>query len=154
MSGSTPFFFCLRCLSQTIFTTRAFNVLRQHPTPTTIFMLPILLLLAFSFYRTTHNLGLGVSCLSCIQNWYSCNDRRLPRLPELQQRRRSKKQRSVTPRTSVATAPVDESARETASSLPARLHKMGGPASTGQWPCRDGCVRDFREPQKVCDKFL
>ena len=47
------FFFCLRCLSQTIFTTCAFNVLKLYPTPTTIFILPFLLLLAFCFHRTT-----------------------------------------------------------------------------------------------------
>ena len=43
------FFFCLRYLSQTIFTTRAFNVLRQCLTATAVFTLPVLLLLAFSF---------------------------------------------------------------------------------------------------------
>ena len=116
--------FCLCCLSQTTFTTRAFDVLMQHPTPTTFFILPILLLLTFCFHRTAHDLGLGVSCLSCILNWYSCNDARLPSLPELQPRRRSKKRRSdVTPLTFVVIALVDESAYKI-SSLPTRLHHM------------------------------
>ena len=40
-----------------------FNVLRQYPTPTTVFILPILLLPEFCFYRTTHDLGLGLQQL-------------------------------------------------------------------------------------------
>ena len=44
------FFFCLRCLSQTISTTRALDVLTWYPSPTTVFMLPMLLQPAFCFY--------------------------------------------------------------------------------------------------------
>ena len=55
------FCFCLRCLSQTMFTTRAFTVLRQYPTPTTVFTPPTLLLLPFC--RTTHDLGLGLQLI-------------------------------------------------------------------------------------------
>ena len=147
VSGSALFYW-LRCLWQTRFTTRAFNVLRQYPTPTTIFILPMLLLLAFCFYRTTRDLGLGVSCLSYIQNWYCCNDARLPQLPELQPRRRSKKQHSVTPLSSVVVAPVDESARKTATTLPTRLHNKNGQRDCGCaamgvsviFVSRDGCV--------------
>ena len=59
-------FFFLRCLSQTMFTTRAFHVLRWYPTPTAVFILPmLLLLLALCSDRTTHDLGLGL--LSYIQ---------------------------------------------------------------------------------------
>ena len=39
------------------------NVLRQYPAPTTVFILPILLLQELCFYRTTHDLGLGVQLL-------------------------------------------------------------------------------------------
>ena len=150
MSGSA-LCFCLRCLSQTTFTTRALSVRRWYPTPTTTFILPMLLLLAFCFYRTTHDLGLGVSCLSCIQNFYCCNDARLPRLSELQPRRRSKKQRSVSPLTSVVTASVDESASKTATTLQTRLHhkskqyqRDSGCAAMGV--SHNGCVTSFCEP--------
>ena len=40
--------------------TRAVHVLKLYPTPTTVFILPILLLLASCFYRTAHDLGLGL----------------------------------------------------------------------------------------------
>ena len=89
LSGSA-LFVCLRCQSQTIFTTRALNVLRQHATPITVFILP----LAFCFYRTATTSASAYYLLSYIQNWYCCNDTRRPRLPRLQPRRRSKKQRS------------------------------------------------------------
>ena len=45
---------------QTIFTTRALSVMRWYPSPATAFILPMLLLLASCFYRTTHDLGLGL----------------------------------------------------------------------------------------------
>ena len=50
-------FRCLHCLSQTMFATRAFKVLRQYPTPTTVFTIPILLPLEICFDRTTHDLS-------------------------------------------------------------------------------------------------
>ena len=60
LSGVARPFFCLRCLSETTFTTRALNVLRQYPSTTTFYVLPILLLLAFCCHTTTHGLGLGL----------------------------------------------------------------------------------------------
>ena len=52
--------FCLRCLSQTMFATRAFKVLRQYPTPTTVFTMPILLPLEICFDGATHDLSVVV----------------------------------------------------------------------------------------------
>ena len=75
----------LRGQSQTMFTTRALNVLKCSPSPTTVFILPTLQLLEFRFFRTTHDLGLGLNCLYCIQYWYCCNDAQLPRLPHEQE---------------------------------------------------------------------
>ena len=71
-----------------MFTTRAFHVLKLYPTPNTVFILPMLPLPDVCFYRTTHDLGLGLPLLLLH--------------PEL-----------------VLLLP------------------------TGQWPCRDGCVKSF-----------
>ena len=113
-----------------MFTTRAFNTLRQYPSPTTVFTLPILLLLAFCFYRTTHDLDLVQllvphSELVLLQR----------RAAAAQPRRRSKKQRSVTPLTSVVKAPVDVSASKNATTLPTKLHHM-----SGQYQRDSGCA--------------
>ena len=108
-------FFCLRCLSQTMFTTRAFNVLRQSPTPTTVFMLPMLLLLEFCSDRTTHDLTLGLQLLVVHS-----------KMVLLHPRRRSKKQRSVTLLTSVAKAPVDRCACKIATNTTNQTAHMSG----------------------------
>ena len=62
------FFFFFVASPQTTCTTRALNVLRWCSTPTTVFILPVLLLLEFCFYQTTHDLSLGLNCLHRIQN--------------------------------------------------------------------------------------
>ena len=62
-------FFCLRCLSQTMFTTRAFDVLKLYPAPTAAFILPR------SAYAELLTISASVyNCLHCIQNWHCCND--------------------------------------------------------------------------------
>ena len=76
-------FFCLRCLSQTLFTTRALSVMRWYPAPTTAFILPMLLLPAFCCHRTAHDLGLGLQ-LTVLHSELVLLQRQLPRLPRLQ----------------------------------------------------------------------
>ena len=95
------------------------------------------------------------TALSCIHNWY-CNDARLPRRPELQPRRRSKKQYSFAPLTSVVIAPVDESDRKIETTQPTRLHHLSGQhqrdsgraamAVSVIFVSHNGCVSSFCEP--------
>ena len=59
-----------------------------YPTPTTVFILPMLLLLAFCFYRTAHDVGLGLQ-LTVLDSELVLLQRQLPRLPQLQPRRQS-----------------------------------------------------------------
>ena len=53
---------------------------------------------------------------------------------------------SVASLTSVVKDPVDGRARNTTNKT--APHEQA--ASTGQWLCRDGCVRDFCEPRWGC----
>ena len=119
----------------------------------------MLLILAFCFYRTTHDLGLGLQLL-VLHSELVLLQRRLPRLPELQPRRRSKKHRSVTLLTSVVVGPVDESARKIATTPPTRLHHMSeqyqrdsGCAAMGVsviFDSLDGCVTSFLWGREGC----
>ena len=154
MRGSVPFFFLPSLLvADNIHNSRA--ECSEAVSYTNDGPLPILLLPAFCFYRTAHDLGLGVNCVSCVHNWHCCNDERLPRLPERQPRRRSKKLRSVTSLASVVVAPVDERARNP-TTRPTRLHhkskqyqRDSGFAAMDVSVIllsRDGCVTGFCRP--------